>query len=180
MVIRNEQILDTAVEVLALRPNATLQSIANSAGISRTTIFNRYPTRDELLEALGAHALQRIEAVMQRISRHSTEDMTAVLLDVTEGLMPLGPHSAFLRTVPGQSSALDTQWENAVTPLAILFTSAQSRGHLRGDLSVRWLVTSYVSLLFGAWDEIALGELGPMQAARQVVDTWLFGTSQPR
>ena len=180
MVIRNEQILDAAVEVLVQRPNATLQSIASSAGISRTTIFNRYATRDELLEALGAHALQRIGAVMQRVSRHSTEDLTPVLLDVTEGLMPLGPHSAFLRGVPGQSSTLDSQWENAVLPLAMLFTEAQARGQLRSDLSIRWLVASFVSLLFGAWDEIAVGELGRMQGARQVVDTWLFGTGQPR
>ncbi len=180
MVVRNEQILDAAVEVLAQRPNATLQSIASSAGISRTTIFNRYATREELLEALGAHALERIGTVMQRIPCRSTEDMTAVLLDVTAGLMPLGPHSAFLRKVPGQSSALDTGWEQAVKPLAILFTTAQAGGQLRSDLSVRWLVSSYVSLLFAAWDEIAVGELGSAQAARLVVDTWLSGTKRPR
>jgi AcrR family transcriptional regulator len=177
MVIRNEQILDAAAEVLVQRPNATLQSIANAAGISRTTIFNRYSTREELLEALGTHAFQRIGAVMQRIPGPETEDFTAVLLDVTEGLMPLGPHSAFLRMSPVGDNLLDAQWQEAVAPLAILFVAAQARGQLRSQIPIRWLVSSYVSLLFGAWDEIAVGELGPMQAARLVVETWLSGTA---
>ena len=178
MVIRNDQILDAAAEVLVQRPNATLQSIANAAGISRTTIFHRYATREDLLEALGAHALQRIGSVMQRIPGPAPEDLTAVLLDVTEGLMPLGPHSAFLRMAPVGDDMLDAHWQQAVAPLAVLFEAAQARGQLRSQIPIRWLVSSYVSLLFGAWDEIAVGELGPMQAARLVVDTWLAGTAQ--
>lgn len=180
MVIRNEQILDAAAEVLVQRPNATLQNIASAAGISRTTIFNRYATREDLLEALGAHALQRIAAVMQRIPSPATGGITAVLLDVTEGLMPLGPHSAFLRRAPVGDNMLDAHWQEAVAPLVALFVAAQSHGQLRSQIPVRWLVGSYVSLLFGAWDEIAVGELGPMQAARLVVDTWLAGTAQAR
>ena len=73
---------------------------------------------------------------------------------------------------------LDAHWQEAVAPLAVLFAAAQARGQLRSQIPIRWLVSSYVSLLFGAWDEIAVGELGPMQAARLVVDTWLAGTAQ--
>lgn len=177
MVIRNEQILDVAAEVLAQRPNATLQNIANAAGISRTTIFHRYATREELLEALSAHALECIGAVMQRIPSAATEDIAAVLLDVTAGLMPLGPHSAFLRRAPVGDDRLDVHWQGAVAPLAALFAAAQARGQLRSEIPIRWLVSSYVSLLFGAWDEIAVGELGQAHAARLVVDTWLSGTA---
>lgn len=64
MVIKNEQILDAAAEVLARRPDATLQSIAKAAGISRTTIFNKFATRDALLEALAVDSLKRIGEVM--------------------------------------------------------------------------------------------------------------------
>lgn len=67
MVIKNDRILDAAAEVLAKRPDATLQTIAIAAGISRTTIFNRYPTREALLEALAIDALQRVGQVMKCI-----------------------------------------------------------------------------------------------------------------
>ena len=60
MVIKNEHIIDVAAQVLARRPDATLQTIAESAGDSRTTIFHRYPTLADLIEALAVDAVKRI------------------------------------------------------------------------------------------------------------------------
>ncbi len=178
MVIKSDRILDAAAEVLAKRPDATLQTIANAAGISRTTIFNRYPTRDALLEALALDALQRIGQVMQCIPAESNANFDEIIMDITRGLMPLGPRTTFLRVVPGQLNDLETHWEEVVTPLAIYIVQTQAQGLLRGDQPARWLVGSYIGLLFAAWDEIFAGELGHVQAARLVVDTWLSGVTR--
>ena len=175
MVIKNEQILDAAAEALAKRPDATLQSIAKAAGISRTTIFHRYPTRDELLEALGKDTLERIGLVMARVPNEEVGDVAAVMSEVTRGLMPLGPRTVFLRVVPGWGNGLDEHWESAVTPLAVYVHMAQALGMLRADQPARWLTASYIGLLFAAWDEVAKGELGTAQAARLVVQTWSAG-----
>ena len=175
MVIKNERILDTAAEVLSQRPDATLQSIATAAGISRTTIFHRYPTRDDLLEALGRDALQRIGEVMARVPDEPTPGIATVIYEVTEGLMALGPRTIFLRVVPGWGNGLDTHWEQAVTPLAVYFHKLQAMGLLRGDQSARWLTASYVGLLFAAWDEMAEGEIEANQATRLIVQTWSAG-----
>ena len=43
------------------------------------------------------------------------------------------------------------------------------------EIPGRWLVASYVSLLFAAWDEIIMGELGTVQASRLIVHSWLQG-----
>lgn len=182
MVIKNEQILTAAAEVLARRPDATLQSIAKAAGISRTTIFNKYPTRDALLEALAVDTLKRIGEVMARVpadmSDGNAEKFESVLSDVTTGLMPLGPGTEFLRVIPGWGDALDHHWVEAATPLAKCMGWAQGHGLLRADQPARWLVASYVGLLFAAWDEIAEGELGQAQASRLVVETWMSGASR--
>jgi Transcriptional regulator len=175
VVIKNERILDTAAEVLSQRPDATLQSIATAAGISRTTIFHRYPTRDDLLEALGRDALERIGEVMARVPEEPTPDVTTVMLGVTEGLMALGPRTIFLRVVPGWGNSLDTQWEQAVIPLAMYFHKLQAMGLVRGDQPARWLTASYIGLLFAAWDEMAEGEIGANQATRLIVQTWSAG-----
>jgi AcrR family transcriptional regulator len=176
VVIKNEQILDAAAEVLAKRPDATLQSIAKAAGISRTTIFHRYPARDDLLEALGQDTLASIGVVMARVPNSEVGDVAAVMSEVTRGLMPLGPRTVFLRVVPGWGNGLDEHWESAVTPLAVYIHQAQAIGMLRTDQPARWLTASYIGLLFAAWDEIAEGELGTAQAARLVTETWLTGS----
>lgn len=177
MVIKNDRILEAAIEVLAIRPNATLQSIANAAGVSRTTIFNRYSTREDLLAALAIDALQRIGQVMQGIPSGENAHFDAVLMEITRGLMPLGPRTTFLRILPGQANDLDAHWEDVVTPLATYIGRAQAEGKLRADQPARWLVASYIGLLFAAWDEIVAGELGQVQAARLVVDSWLSGVT---
>jgi AcrR family transcriptional regulator len=182
MVIKNEQILDAAAEVLARRPDATLQSIAQAAGISRTTIFNKFATRDALLEALAVDALRRVGEVMVRVPAdirgEGSEEFLTVMADVTAGLMPLGPGTVFLRVMPGWGNELDRHWVEAATPLAVYIGRAQSRGLLRGDQPARWLVASYVGLLFAAWDEISEGELGQAQASRLIIETWMSGASR--
>jgi AcrR family transcriptional regulator len=175
VVIKNEQILDAAAEVLAKRPDATLQSIAKAAGISRTTIFHKFATRDALLEALSVDTLERIGAVMARVPETTERDPVEVLTEVTQLLMTLGPRTVFLRVVPGWGNDLDQHWANAATPLGVYLATLQVEDRLRRDHPVRWLIASYIGLLFAAWDEIAEGELGTAQAARLVVQTWLGG-----
>lgn len=177
MVIKNDQILDAAADVLSKRPDATLQTIASAAGVSRTTIFNKFPTRDVLLQALAKDALDRIGEVMANVPDGDIGDVSAVMSEVTAGLMPLGPRTMFLRVVPGIGNDLDTHWERAVTPLAVYVHNVQAHGMVRSDQPARWLVASYIGLLFAAWDELVNGENGSAQAARLVVQTWLAGSS---
>jgi len=182
MVVKNEQILDAAAEVLARRPDATLQSIANAAGISRTTIFNKYPTRDALLDALAVDTLMRIGHVMAQVPSEEPsgrlDEFIETLAEITAGLMPLGPRTTFVRLVPGHGNDLDDHWADVATPLAIYIGEAQAHGLLRGDQPARWLVASYIGLLFAAWDEVGQGELGATQAARLVVESWMSGASR--
>jgi AcrR family transcriptional regulator len=154
-----------------------LQTIAAAAGVSRTTIFNRFPTRDDLLEALAADALQQIGSIMALVPDGEPTDIAAVMVEVTRGLIPLEPRTAFLRVAPGHRNSVDSLWEQAVTPLAIYIGTAQAYGLLRSNQPARWLVASYIGLLFAAWDEVSNGELGAAQAARLVVDSWLSGAS---
>ena len=180
MAIKNEHILDVAARVLARRPDATLQTIADSAGISRTTIFNRYPTRADLIEALAIDAVKRIGEAMTRVPTSIDGDVEAAMLEITEALMPLGPRTIFLRLFVDSPSALDAHWVEAATPLAIYMATLQAHGRLRLDQPPRWLVASYIGLLFAAWDEIEAGEVGPARAARLITQTWLAGAGYSR
>lgn len=180
MVIKNEHILDVAAQVLARRPDATLQTIAESAGVSRTTIFHRYPTRADLIEALAVDAVKRIGEAMKPVPTSVDGDAESSILAVTEALMPLGARTFFLRLHVDSPDALDTHWVEAATPLAVYMATLQAHGRLRRDQPLRWLVASYIGLLFAAWDELEAGEVGPAQAARFITQTWLAGAGYSR
>jgi hypothetical protein len=52
-----EPLLDVVAEVLVLNPSASLAEVSVVAGIGRTTPHKHYPTRDELILAVGHRAL---------------------------------------------------------------------------------------------------------------------------
>lgn len=173
--INNSSLLLTAARVLSEQPNATLQFIAHEAGVSRTTIFNRYPTRDALLRALCEDGFERLRAAMQSLPVRPQESINDDLVKLTSELIPLGPHTMFLRNIPNKFNDLGSLWQKVSFPLFTYMLRAQKQGLLSGDIPTKWLIASYISLLFGAWDEISQGELGPVHATRLVVSTWLNG-----
>lgn len=173
--INNEDIFAAATRVLAERPDATLQAIAQEAGISRTTIFYRFPTREALLQALTSDAFLRIKLVMSVLTDVTSSQYPQKLLEVTQNLIPLVQHSVFLRNVPTQDNNLNSLWAEATAPLSRYLIQLQQEGVLSKELPHRWLVASFISLLFAAWDEVSLGELGSRQASRLVVHSWLRG-----
>lgn len=64
---RNQRtILQAAARLLAEDPAASMQAIADVAGLSRPTVYRRFPSRDELIEAIRLEALaemlERLEA----------------------------------------------------------------------------------------------------------------------
>lgn len=50
-------IIDAAARVLAAMPTATMSEISDRAGLSRATLYRHFPTRDALIDAISAHAL---------------------------------------------------------------------------------------------------------------------------
>lgn len=176
--IKNEVIFAAATRVLAERPDATLQTIAQEAGISRTTIFYRFPTRELLLRALTIDAFNRTKAVLSVLAGETSSQFTQKLRDLTQQLMPLVEQSIFLRKVSTTNNNMDSMWTEAMAPLSCYFKQLQQEGILSKEIPHRWLVASYIGLLFAAWDEVALGELGSVQASRLVVHCWLRGAGK--
>lgn len=174
MVIRTEHILDTAADVLIRRPDATMSAIAAAAGISRTTLHNRYPTREDLLGALAVDTLVRMRDGMAAIDWSSTRDPADVLADLWAVLQPLSTRAAFLRAGPAhEAPQVSAGWEAAFTPWGIYVAQLQATGRVRDDLPLRWLIGCVVGLLFAAFDEVDAGELGVAQAGRLVATSWL-------
>lgn len=61
--IREQHILDAAERVLAERgPLATIQAIAQAAGVAKGTIYLHFPSRDALVDAVLARSCERLAA----------------------------------------------------------------------------------------------------------------------
>lgn len=180
MAVSTDAILDAAARVLAASPAATLADVARAAGISRTTLFTRYATRDELLRALAIDALDRIDVVLADSGvADATRDPVVALADLTEAMMPLGARLGYLlreRSLDDDAD-LDERWSRIDRTITEAIRRAQADARIRADLPALWVGDAWFWLVVGAWEGIEAGRIAPVDGARLVLTTLLDGTA---
>src|SRR5690348_5752118 len=92
---KRKAILDAATELLALKPTATLQEIADHARIGIATLHRHFSTRELLLDALALNAIELVDEALEQITVDET-DMRDFLTQVFEALVPLVSKVSFL------------------------------------------------------------------------------------
>jgi TetR/AcrR family transcriptional regulator, mexCD-oprJ operon repressor len=180
--LRNDQrILLAAARVLAEDPNATIQRIADEAGLVRLTVYRRYPNREALRRAIfevaAAEATRVVDDALGRdldvvdAVRALVVEMAVIahrypLLSVGTDLQPL-PGATRPPTPPPQTRAM----QRAVLALV---RRGQEAGRLRSDMSPELFVQAVVGTL-----RIALRFAGPgvepVAIGAQVADLLLGG-----
>src|SRR5689334_3744247 len=92
-------ILQIATSVLLKDPTAALGDVARAAGVGRTTLHKRFPTRADLIHALAVEALDLVDAAIDSVDL-GTDDAVEQLI---AKLVPLGPRVEFLLRFPNLS-----------------------------------------------------------------------------
>lgn len=88
-----DRILDAARRVYAGDPEASLDAVATQAGVSRATVYRRFPSRDELFAALN-------EERGMELSREGQDGARERILEATGRLFPeLGLHGATVERI---------------------------------------------------------------------------------
>jgi AcrR family transcriptional regulator len=153
--VRNDQrILEAAARVLADDPRATIQRIADEAGVVRLTVYRRYQNRDALrraiFEAAAVEATEALEAASEReldalaALRELIVAMAGIvgrypLLSVGTDLQPL-PGDSRRPPVPPSSRAMQKAF-------AGLVRRGQAEGSLRADVRPELLAQAVVGTL---------------------------------
>ncbi len=178
MAIKTEVLLDAAAAQLARRPNSTLAQIADAAGVSRTTLFYRFSTREQLIDTLAVDTLEHLRTALLEIVWENA-DLPSNLRRVTAALMPMAERmQVVLREAPSHASPdMNDSWAYAIEPLSSYLRAQQSAGALKKKLPITWLVESLIYLMFAAWDSVSTDVLDPKVAAELVGQTWLDGAS---
>ena len=172
-----EPLLDVATRVLLQDPAASLAQVAAAAGMSRTSLHTRYPTRLALLVALAHGAMDHVEAAYREARLDADEPGEQVMGRLVELLLPLGPRVEFLLRERSLDDLPDVvaRYERLDDPLSSFVERAQRRGELAADVPPWWVTSSLIGGVYTAWEVVASGRLAPRDAPALVLRTLLSG-----
>lgn len=168
--------LEVATQVLVSSPAASLGDVAAAAGISRTTLHSRFPTRQALLVALAEEALDRLERAYDQ-ARLADGPASDALRRLTDLAIPLGPQTEYLLRERSLDEVehLTIRYAALAAPVEDAVVRGQAEGALRADLPAWWVAESLFAAVSAAWEAVADGRLAPRDAAPLVMRTLLDG-----
>jgi AcrR family transcriptional regulator len=181
-------LLQIAVEVLLADPRASLADVAAASGMSRTTLYSRYPTREALLVAVAHDSVEQFEkalegaGVTEQSSEMTAVAATRVLRRLVEVLVPLGARVEYLLRQPSLDTdkKLATRLERLDRSLEAFVRRTQEAGALRAVVPAWWVVSSLYALTYSAWEGVTRGRLAALDAPELTFDTLLAGLGGSR
>src|SRR3954465_4225590 len=92
-------VLDAAVALLAQRPQATMQEVADASGLGRTTVYRHFPRRQDLIDALFEDVLGEAAATIAD-ARTERGGGLALLRGLGPRMIAIGDRYRFLDAHP--------------------------------------------------------------------------------
>jgi TetR/AcrR family transcriptional regulator, mexCD-oprJ operon repressor len=141
-------ILDGAAQIFAIHgEQASMNDVAEAAGVARATVYRYFPNRESLLEALARAAVNDVDARLTsaRIDEVAPEEGIA---RAVRALVDVG--SSFVLLARDRLRSDPEQFERRLTqPLRRLFERGQANGDIRDDITSARLTESLIGLIVG-------------------------------
>jgi AcrR family transcriptional regulator len=147
-----------------------MSEIAAASGLTRTTIYRHFPSREHLARALFDQVLTEANARVAGILAEALEP-EALLRRVATMTVELGDRYRFL---DGHPELIAEQRRAAATPdepLRLWAAGAAAAGRLRAGVTPGWLVGAVGALAQAAFEEVRAGRASLAEAGDQLGDT---------
>jgi TetR/AcrR family transcriptional regulator, mexCD-oprJ operon repressor len=170
-------ILETAVHLLADRPEASMNELAAAAGVGRATLYRYFPTREALLAALASEAHQEL---VTRITDASLDHapVPEALQRLLRVLLTVGDRYVVLmreRVKPHGPTEREEFERLILAPIQALFQRGIDDGTFRDDLGADALARLFGGLVLAAKQTTLPRTLGVEQTAASLASLFLDG-----
>jgi AcrR family transcriptional regulator len=151
--LRNrERVLEAARNVFSAGgPGASLEAVANAAGVGIGTLYRHFPTREALFDAVYRHEVQQLAAFAERLKKGTepTEALRQWLHALVKFVATKKGMSAALALAISQDSDLFSYSSDLLMRSAgDLRDRATAAGEIRNDISAEDLIRTMVGMCY--------------------------------
>ncbi|MCZ7416247.1 MULTISPECIES: TetR/AcrR family transcriptional regulator [unclassified Streptomyces] len=170
-------ILEAAERVLAADPGASVEQIAEAAGVARTTVHRRFANRQALIEALTESAVAQLAEAVED-GRPDTAPPLVALHRITANVLRVKGAWGFALGRPAEpDSAASAGWDAVGARCLELLARAREEGLLAPSADLAWVRRVYYALIGEAFHHDGR-DPNPDARAALVVDTLLHGVGR--
>jgi AcrR family transcriptional regulator len=159
-------VLDAAIQVLARRPDASMDEIARAAGVSRQTVYSHFPSRDALIDAVIGQASAEFTSLLDGLDPDQAPPAQALtrLLDAGWQVAARYP---FLWLQPAVDPGKDADRHAPVLDRMLdIVRRGQASGDFDASVPAHWLLSACLALGRATEDEVKAGRMTIEQATR--------------
>jgi AcrR family transcriptional regulator len=166
-------ILDAGERLLRSDREPTVSAVAAEAGVSRPTVYAHFRDRRAIVEAIVERAVERAMSAVRSARPEEGPAGEALERLIAESWEHVAGDQAIARAAAADLSAdaMRRAHSSARTVIADLVDRGRRDGAFRDDLRASWLVTSLLSLIHGAAEDVRSGILSRKQAATILLTT---------
>jgi AcrR family transcriptional regulator len=168
-------IITAAGDMFGRGQSPSMGEIARAAQVRRATLYGHFPSREELVDAVVAHAMADTDKVLAALVLD--DDPADVALErLMRTSWPILDRYRRLRTTATTElgpERLRRHHDRTLHHLERLIRRGQDDGLFRTDLPLAWLITTFYAVLHAAADEADAGHLAPADAPDLLVTTVL-------
>jgi TetR/AcrR family transcriptional repressor of mexCD-oprJ operon len=168
-------ILDAAAALLGERGDAaSMEEVAEAAGVGRATLYRYFPSRDALLQALEAAAVEQV-CVKIAEAELETVPVREGIARLNRGFLDAGDKYVALLRLGRKTTDPDVIEQRIAAPVRALIHRGVQDGTLRADIPPDLLLGMFTALLEGALQTSARARLGVEAAGAAITSAFLTG-----